>query len=86
MIHRAVQNYKIKHKITSLSLVPLLAPVSATPVLVSLNLVPLLNLALTWYSSTSRGGPLCGVRSDIFKPQLFEHHLYSCARAARSSL
>ena len=37
-----------------------------------LNLVPSLNLALslTWYvnSSTSRGGPLCGVRYAIFKP------------------
>ena len=28
------------------------------------------------------GGPLCGVRSDIFKPQLFERHLYCCAGAA----
>ena len=32
------------------------------------------------------GGPLCGVRSDIFKPQLFERHLYCCVGVARSSL
>ena len=32
------------------------------------------------------GGPLCGVRSAIFKPQLLERHLYCCAHAARSSL
>ena len=51
-----------------------------------LNLVPLLNLALTWYSSTSTGGPMQGVRCDIFKPKLFEPHLYRCACAARASL
>jgi hypothetical protein len=51
------------------------------------NLVPLLNLALTWcHSSTSTGGPVYGVRSDIYKPKLVEPHLYCCAGAARSSL
>jgi hypothetical protein len=51
-----------------------------------LNLVPLLNLALICYSSTSTGGPLQGRRSDIFKPKLFEPHLYCCAGAARYNL
>ena len=41
-----------------------------------LNLVPSLNLALslTWYvySSTSRGGPLCGVKSERY-PHLDRH-------------
>jgi hypothetical protein len=32
------------------------------------------------------GGGLLGVRFDMFKPKLFEPHLYCCAGAARSNL